>query len=651
MKVVISDLETLLEMFLCCCYDPQEDKWYRFEISKRKNQIDTLVNYVESHEEYWFVYYNGLKFDSQVLEFILRNHQNWNDNTALEICAIISQIATDVIDDSNYDVFPRYRENQLSFKIIDPFELMGFANKNRMVSLKRIEFELDMENIEEMPIHHLKKDLTEEECQLTSNYCDNDVKALYEFYKIVIGDTTHPLYKGNNQIELRQSIEEEFEIPCLNFSDTKIGDEIIKKYYCQEKRINYSELPKKGFFRKEIKAYNCIGKYVKFQTKELQNFLKDLKKQVFGTKDDFKKTISFYRNKYSFMQGGLHTEQSPQIFEATKDKLIIDYDVSSYYPAIIINNNQYPFHLGKSFLIGYEKTFRKRIELKPLAKSDKKIAGIVGALKLCVNGVYGKTSDMQNWMYDKQVTLFTCITGELSLMMLIEAYELAGIHVISANTDGTTLFTDSYNLPKIEEINNWWMTLTGYSLERTDYKKIVFSSVNDYVAVKTDSSIKLKGDYVIDFELYKNKSARIVPIALKDYFVNHIPIEETIKNHQNIYDFCIRQKSSRDFHYEGTILSTGQKTVYNKLIRYYVSNQGEKIHKIKNPSCITNACQKAQVEAGNWVCYICNRLERTHSTKNVNFEYYINRAQKIIDKVEGRKHIEKINDGQLNLFD
>ena len=560
-KIVIADLETMLELFLCCCYDSQEDRWYRFEVSRRKNQIDALVNYVESHQTYHFVFYNGLKFDSQVLEFVIRNYHNWVDKTALEICAIISQVATDVIDDSNYDIFPRYRENQLSFKIIDPFELMGFSNKNRMVSLKRIEFELDMENIEEMPIHHLKENLTEEECQITVDYCDNDCKALYKFYKVVIGDTEHPLYRGNNQIQLREAIEEEFEIPCLNFSDTKIGDEIIKKYYCEEMKLKYSDLPKKGFFRKEIKASNCIAKYVKFETKELQSFLKNLKKKTFGLKEDFKETINFYGNVYSFMQGGLHTEQSPEIFEATKEKLILDYDVSSYYPAIIINNEKYPFHLGKSFLSGYKKAFEKRIALKPLAKKDKKIAGVVGALKLCVNGVYGKTSDMQNWMYDKQVTLFTCITGELSLMMLIEVYELAGIHVISANTDGVTLFVDNQKVNKIEEINNWWMELTKYDLERTDYKKIVFSSVNDYIAVKTEGSIKLKGDYVIDFELYKNKSARIVPIALKEYFINNIPVEETIKNHQNIYDFCIRQKASRDFHYEGTTLSTGKITI------------------------------------------------------------------------------------------
>jgi hypothetical protein len=95
------------------------------------------------------------------------------------------------------------------------------------------------------------------------------------------------------------------------------------------------------------------------------------------------------------MKGGLHTENKPKIFEADEDHLIIDWDVSSYYPAIIINNGRYPAHLGKEFLRGYKAMFEKRLELKPLAKKDKKIRGIVGALKLAVNSVYGKSSDMK----------------------------------------------------------------------------------------------------------------------------------------------------------------------------------------------------------------------------------------------------------------
>ncbi len=89
--------------------------------------------------------------------------------------------------------------------------------------------------------------------------------------------------------------------------------------------------------------------------------------------DDFKETITFYGNNYTFAKGGLHTENGPKIFEADEEYSIIDWDVSSYYPAIIINNGRYPHHLGKEFLAGYKKMFEKRLELKPLAKKDKRI--------------------------------------------------------------------------------------------------------------------------------------------------------------------------------------------------------------------------------------------------------------------------------------
>jgi hypothetical protein len=492
--------------------------------------------------------------------------------------------------------------------------------------------------------------MTDDEIELTIDYCRNDIYATYEFYLVTTGDTEHPLYKDNNQIELRQDIEEEFNIPCLNYSDSKIGDEMIKKYYCQEKGIQYSELPKKGYFRKEVKAKNCIADYVTFQTPELQEFLKHIKKQIFTLTDDFKESLVFYDNTYTFAKGGLHTENKPKIFEADEDVEIIDWDVSSYYPAIIINNGRYPQHLGKEFLRGYKQMFEKRLELKPLAKKDKKIAGIVGALKLAVNSVYGKSSDMQNWIYDRQLTMFTTITGELSLLMLIEAYELNGIHVISANTDGVTVQIKKELLQKMHELNKWWMELTTYELERTDYAKIIFSTVNDYLAIKTNGEIKKKGDFLTDFELHKNKSGRVIPLALEQYFVHNIPIADTITNHNNIYDFALRQKASKDFHYEG--VAGAKRTVYNKLIRYYVSNTGEKLLKIKNPDCTTNAADVSQVEAGEWLMTVCNKLSKDHPLDNINHAYYIERAERIVHKIqlEGKKRKIIVNPNQLNLF-
>lgn len=708
MKTLIYDIETMQELFLMHVYNPETDEHHEFEVSKWANNLDALLKFMETHKGYYFVGYNNLRFDAQVVEWVLRNYNKWHEKENLEVAAMIAQKAQDVIHDANFEVFPEYREFELSFKQIDLFKVNHYDNKNRMVSLKRLEFEMDLENIEEMPIHHSKVNMTQEDIQITKDYCRNDVHATYEFYKITTGDCSHPLYKDNNQLALRQDIEEEFGIPCLNYSDSKIGDEMIKKYYCEETGLKYENLPKKGFFRKQVKVRNCIANYVTFQTPQLKKFLKEISGNTLGTQDDFKESIEFYGNTYTFAKGGLHTENKPQIFEADEDHEIIDWDVSSYYPAIIINNGRYPAHLGKEFLSGYKKMFEKRLELKPMAKKDRRIAGIVGALKLAVNSVYGKSSDMQSWIYDRQLTMFTTITGELSLLMLIEQYELAGIHAISANTDGVTIKIKKSLIDKMHEINEWWCKLTGYELERTDYAKIIFSTVNDYLAVKTDGTVKKKGDFLTDFELHKNKSARIVPIALEQYFINGIPIDRTICEHTNVYDFAMRQRANRDFHFEGisnerfgkistkhelikngwveyigdtwikqewidqnlpydrmamsfehAISSTNasksykesNKTIYNKLIRFYVSNTGEKLLKVKNADSTSGAPSVSQVEAGEWVMTVCNHLPPTHPMDNINRQYYIERAQKLVDKIElgGRKKVF-IDPAQLNLF-
>jgi len=632
LQVLCFDIETMQELFLINILDPELHEQHEFMVSRWHNNLDAMVKFIDDHKDYYFVGYNNLRFDAQVVEWILRNYQNWHEKDNLEIAAMIAQKAADVIHDANFEVFPEYREQDLSFKQIDLFKVAHYDNKNRMVSLKRLEFEMDLENIEEMPIHHTKVDMTQEEIKITRDYCKNDVYATYEFYKVLRGNTTHPLYEDQDQIQLRFDIQEEFNIPCLNYSDSKIGDEMIKKYYCKEKKIQYANLPKKGFFRKEIKVKNCIATYVTFKTTQLQTFLKKMKGTTLGLQDDFKEHIDFYGNIYSFMKGGLHTENKPEIFEANEEYEIIDWDVSSYYPAIIINNGRYPQHLGKEFLEGYKQMFNKRLELKPQSKKDKKIAGIVGALKLAVNSVYGKSSDMQNWIYDRQLTMFTTITGELSLMMLIEAYELADIHVISANTDGVTIRIKKTHLDKMNEINQWWQNLTQYELERTDYTKIIFSTVNDYIAIKPNGEVKKKGDFLTDFELHKNKSARVVPLALEQYFINGTPVNDFIMEHRNIYDFAMRQRANKDFHFEGK--SESGTTIYNKLIRFYVSNTGEKLLKVKNLDSTSGAAPISQVEAGEWVMTVCNHLTKDHPLDNINHSYYIERAERIINKID-----------------
>lgn len=659
MTIRVVDIETFLEYILLSFFDPEKDKWFEFEINKWTNNIDGFVKYIEECKDSHLVFYNGLRFDSQVMEFILRNYEKWHDKSGIEICHIVYQKAQDTIHDGNYEVFPEYREFQLSFKVIDLFEVAHYSNKNRMVSLKRLEFEMDLENIEELPIFHGKTDLTKEEIELIKSYCRNDIFATHQFWLFMTGQVDHPLYKQNNQIVLRQDIEAEFKIPCMNYSNAKIGDEIIKKYYCEEKGITYKQLPKKGMFRKQIELIHCIPKHISFKTKLLQDFLKETKAIILQRDEDFVRTIEFYGQKYTFAKGGLHNVINGKVYESDDENDLVDVDVAGFYPGIIINNSYYPFHLGKEFLVGYSKVYFRRIELKPLAKKDKRIKGIVGGLKEAGNCPYGKSSDMQSWLYDKQMTLATCLTGEFSLLMLIEECELNGIRCVMANTDGATFIVPKTKYEQFCQIKEDWRKKTTvkltYELEEVKYKKMVFSTVNDYLAIKQDEKdpdrVKLKGDFMKDFELHKNKSKRIIPIALEKYYVDGIPLTDTIRNHKNIYDFCIRQKASKDFHYEGT--SKNGVNIYKKLIRYYVSKEGEKLLKIKNPECTTNAADVSIIEKGE-VCKVCNHLPKNTDpiAVGVNFDYYIEMAQEIVDKIklEGRKAVKKQPLNQLSMF-
>jgi hypothetical protein len=192
MKVLCYDIETMQELFLINVLDPELHEQHEFMVSAWHNNLDAFVKFIEEHPDHYWVGYNNLRFDSQVVEWVIRNYENWHHLTNLVICAKIAQKAQDVIHDANYDVFPEYRESDLSMKQIDLFKVNHYDNKNRMVSLKRLEFEMDLENIEEMPIHHTKTNMTQEEIELTREYCRNDVFATYEFYKVTTGNTTHP---------------------------------------------------------------------------------------------------------------------------------------------------------------------------------------------------------------------------------------------------------------------------------------------------------------------------------------------------------------------------------------------------------------------------------------------------------------------------
>lgn len=629
--VEIADIETYRAMFCYCGLLPKTGQKFEFEISFRKNDLDGLVKHLMSFKRDFIVTFNGVSFDGQVLQFILDNHQKWFDLTPLQVVRKIQMFALELIDNQNYELPPPYKEHYLDFKQIDLFKILHYDNENRRTGLKwAFEFSLDGD-IEELPIDPNKEFLTSEEIDQVLGYCWNDVYATYNGYKICLGDTEHPDYKGKNKVQLRLDLIEEYKLShtAINWNDVKIGAELNKKNYMELAKITQNGLwdkIKKRKLRTVFDFKDCFPEYIKFETKEFKEFFKRIgnsrvdiwKKQEFP--------FTYKGTTYMFAKGGGHSNDKPRRIVPRPDQILMDADVGSMYPNIIRKRRLYPVHLGPLWNDAYVGNIPKRLEAKAMFKKTKepKYENIADVFKLVLNGNFGRLIDRHDWQYDPFAGFSVTIGGECDIFMLAEDFAMAGFQVVSMNTDGLTVLLDRSRLDEYYRICRAWEKEVGNdtlgNLEYVEYSLLAQTSVNDYIAIKHadwkeidgkfqavvidkpithKDKVKKKGDFLTYYELHKNKSKCIVPIALEKYFTQDIPVDETIRKHENIFDFCIAKKASRDYFYRSMDRKTGKATDLNKLVRYYCAISSDK--KLKELKEVKTAEEKIEaVKAAGW---------------------------------------------------
>lgn len=210
--------------------------------------------------------------------------------------------------------------------------------------------------------------------------------------------------------------------------------------------------------------------------------------------------------------------------------------------------------------------------------------------------------------------------------------------------DGQTIYVPREDLDKIRAVNDQLTEETGLTIEETVYSKMCVRDVNNYIGVYSDNSpenehIKLKGDYEIYKEYHKDPSMRIVPLAVKNYFVYNIPIRDTILSCNDIFDFCLRLKvnSLSDAMYK--TIKKNNEIVEEKLdrtTRYYISTDGGIIYKQFKDG------RKIGVNIGYASTIFNKYIEKPITEYNINYKFYIASARKLVDAIETK---------QLNLFD
>jgi DNA polymerase elongation subunit (family B) len=321
-----------------------------------------------------------------------------------------------------------------------------------------------------------------------------------------------------------------------------------------------------------------------------------------------------------------------------------------------IVNNFKPEHLGDLFCELYKELFEER------AKHSKAESPVINAmLKLALNGVYGDSNSEYSPFFDSHLTMSITLNGQLLLCMLAEQL-MEHVELLQINTDGMTFKCKRSDMAWIHQVMAEWEVLTKLELEQARYKKMLIRDVNNYLALYENGKVKQKGAYETDRDWNKNHSKLVVPIAVLANFLHGDDIGDTVRNHQEPLDFCLRSKIKRS-----DKLMYGEEK-QQRVTRYYVSVEGEKLTKIMPPAGIPGAYKRASklstayyekilAEVGDeWDerihtknkstyeiretilhdknnVHICNTLQGERFT-DICYDWYINEAEKLMKAME-----------------
>ena len=626
------DYETLSNCFLGVFEDIKTEHQEIFVCHKSKNDIVELITFLERNIalDEWHVSFNGLAFDSQITEHILKNKKALLRQSGETIAKWVYGTAQNTIQRSNAGEFAEFSPKNLSIRQIDVFKLNHWDNPAKRSSLKWIEFSMDWKNIMDMPIHH-ESNITAQQIPSIIKYCINDVKA-----------TKAIMHLSKSQIELRRALTEEYNIDLFSASEPRISKELFLHFLSEETGIKKYDLRQMRTKRDMITVKDIILPYIEFKTATFQHLLKKFQEVVIypgQTKGGFKYSVQYKGVKTDYGLGGIHGARTSRVYNSDADTVIMTSDVTSFYPNLAIRNKWAPAHLPqKEFCDQYEWFFDER---KIIPKKDPKNY----VYKIILNSTYGLSNDENSFLYDPEFTMRITINGQLSLSMLYEMIceEIPGAIPLMQNTDGLETVIPREYVDKYMEICARWEELTNLQLEHDTYSKIVLGDVNNYIAITENGKSKCKGRFEYkDLALHKNKSFLIIPKALHAYFVEGIDPEKYLSENQNIFDYCGGVKIKGDWKYVEKHIKNGQyvEKELQKTIRYYICNSGSKIVKINKSDG-----REIQTEAGKWLqqVYINHIDDMPFDEYEINTKYYLANIRKEIEGLEPNKN-------QLTLF-
>lgn len=527
------------------------------------------------------------------------------------------------------DVTIPYDFKQRHIDLIEP-------QPNPFASLKILHARLHGDELRDLP-YDPEAILTDEEIDNLRLYLErSDLPATEKLW--------HAMSEG---MELRREIGKMIGQNVMSKSDTQMGLAIIKKRAesILGRRIEKSAVKAGHTFRYKVPGY------ISFKTPQLQAMLERIRAHNFIVDKDGKVELPSFlsepvivgHTEYAMGIGGLHSTESNRAIRSDEDHVLCDFDVASYYPAIILTLGLYPDAVGKDFLTVYEGIRQDRLKAK-----KEKNKPVDKAMKIALNGTFGSLGSRYSFVYAPELMIAVTLTGQLALLMLIERAELMGIPAVSGNTDGVVFYVPRSKFSgwvkdekgkdtirpapsELADLIEAWERDTGFDMEGTEYKAVYSQSVNSYFAIKADGGHKRKGplgnpwsedpnDRDPRAALMKNPQMTILSDAALAKIKDGSPIRKTIIDCKDIRQFVTVIKVTNGATWRGKYLG--------KVIRYYWSTKGEEILESK-PNPKTGNFKKVAKTEGAAECMTLP----AELPNDIDYDRYVAEAEKVLKEL------------------
>lgn len=604
-----------------------DGKRFGFELSDRSPNPDR-DKVRRAFKNYTSVGFNSINYDMPMVALFLAGADNAQLKEANDRI-ILGNIPYWKVEDALGIKVPK-------FDHIDLYE----TNPAVKTGLKALNGRMHMKRLQELP-YGPDEWLTYEQMDETIEYCQfGDIDGTEHLFDLM-----------QEPIALREAMGKTYyDIDFRSKSDAQMGEQIIKAVVEDRKgaRVKKAEIPAGTKFRYQVPDW------MRFETPYMQWVLEQIAKTDFvigeSGKVDFPDAfkdfdIVFGGMKYALGIGGLHSTESKRGIRSTNSHILIDADVASQYPSIIMKLGLYPKALGKEFLSVYGDLLARRLAAK---KAGDKVTD--KGLKISINGAYGKLGSPYSVLFAPHLMIAVTLTGQLSLLMLIEKAVMSGIDVVSGNTDGVVFYcprekfngfvlkdgkpTDRLNPSPLQDIIDWWETTTSFKMEFAEYEAIYSASVNTYMAFKPGGKVKRKGDLANhwhpdspDYDptremLKKNPQVTVCADAAMAYIRDGADIGEFIRNYTDVRGFIRIIKADGG--------ATWREDYVGKLVRYYWSTDGDPIIKVKAHAKTGRRPKVPETDGSKPLMELPDDLL---VPADVDYERYVRETNKILEEI------------------